>query len=195
MVRLLQLIGHQIIGITLDILARLEHRAVLVHHQLLQVRLAGQLDLLVGEQIDRAGIVRREQRDHGRVAQFVFGFVFVQVLDEDGARVVIHHHAVLVVLGVLHVARAARQGAGFALAPLLPALLLHLAHQPVVLGLDLLQVGDDQLGIVFVGLTRRSAMFLSACCGSLASATCITCWVVQAGRRQRAGGRSTSSCF
>ncbi len=148
----LQFVGHQIIGVTVDILARLQHHIVLIHHQFLQVRLAAERDLLVREQIDRAGIVRRQQRNHGRIAQLLLGLLFVQMLDEDGARVVIHHHAVLVVLGVLHVARAARQHAGFALAPLRAAFSLQIAHQAVVLRLEFFHVGKDEFGIVLVGI-------------------------------------------
>ncbi|OIQ98895.1 hypothetical protein GALL_189890 [mine drainage metagenome] len=55
-----QLTGHQIVGIAVDIFTGLEHHIVLIHYQVLQIGLAANRYLLVREQIDGAGVVRRQ---------------------------------------------------------------------------------------------------------------------------------------
>src|SRR6185436_12704673 len=131
---------------------RVDLAAALVEPQALEVGLAvaGELHRAVRVQVDRARIVRREQRGDDRALQARFRVLRVERLDHDLAGVEVDHRPAHVVLGVLHV-RGTRRHLGFLLAPGAVDVAGEDADQALVVALDLADVVDQGLRIALVG--------------------------------------------
>jgi len=125
--------------------------ALRVDHQAEEVRrpVARELHRLVGEEVDRARVVRREQRGDDRVLQARLRVRLVQRLDGDRAGVEVHHRAALVALAVLHVLGAARQ-ARVLLAPGAARLAEERLLQLLVVLLEALQVAQQHARVALV---------------------------------------------